>query len=96
MAAVVGVGFVATLGVIGARSAHKPPAAAAAAAAAAEPVTPALTSVAVTAFAPRAAEGAASDLKPEPRNSAAALPAPTYDEVTALRDRAAARGARSR
>jgi hypothetical protein len=39
---------------------------------------------------------AASDPEPDDRESADSLPAPTYDEDTASRDRAAAHSARSR
>jgi hypothetical protein len=45
---------------------------------------------------PAAVEPAASDPQPEGGESADPLPAPTYDDETAARDRAAAHSARSR
>jgi len=45
---------------------------------------------------PAAVEPAASDPQPDGGESADSLPAPTYDDETAARDRAAAHSARSR
>jgi hypothetical protein len=45
---------------------------------------------------PAAPEPAASDPEPDSRENADSLPAPTYDEDTASRDRAAVHSARSR
>jgi hypothetical protein len=83
MAAVAGVGFFTTLAVIGARSALTQPAATVVPlpAVAADPVTPA----------PAPAPAAVAV-----RESADPLPAPAYDQVTAIRDRAATHSARSR
>src|ERR1700685_3770514 len=45
---------------------------------------------------PAAPEPAASDRQPDGREGGASLPAPTYEENAAARDRAAAHSARSR
>lgn len=97
MAAVASVGFFTTLGVIGVRHALTQPAATVAPlqAVAADPVTPAPASIAVMPLQPGAAEPGVSDLEPDGRDSADSIPAPTYDQVTAVRDRAAAHSARS-
>jgi hypothetical protein len=67
---------------------------------AAVPVTPApATDVSVPLplpLQPAAVEPAVSDPQPDGGESADSLPAPTYDEETAARDRAAAHSARSR
>jgi hypothetical protein len=63
---------------------------------AAGPVTPAPTTDASLPLQPAAVEPAASDPQPDGGDSADSLPAPTYDEETAARDRAAAHSARSR
>ena len=97
MIAVAGAGFFATLGVIAVRSALTPPPASLAPppAVAADPVTPAPGADALMPLQPPAAEPAASDARPYGRESADALPAPTYEQVTALRDRASGHSARS-
>jgi hypothetical protein len=63
---------------------------------AAGPVTPAPATDASLPLEPAAVEPAASDPQPDGGESADSLPAPTYDEETAARDRAAAHSARSR
>jgi hypothetical protein len=60
------------------------------------PVTPAPAADALMPLQPAAPEPAASDPQPDGVESADALPAPTYDQETAARDRAAAHSARSR
>jgi hypothetical protein len=61
-----------------------------------DPVTPALDTDASLPLEPAAVEPAAGDPQPDGGESAALLPAPTYDSETAARDRAAAHSARSR
>jgi len=108
MATLVGVGFLAGLGIAALRGDFSQPSAApvqglpeqAAAvptqAMAARPLTPAPATDAAMPLQPAAPEPAASDPEPDGRESADSLPAPTYDQETAARDRAAAHSARSR
>jgi hypothetical protein len=108
MATVVGVGFLAGLGIAAVRGDlwHSPPAPVQAPpeqaavvplqAMAVRPVTPAPATDAAMPLQPAAPEPAASNPQPGGRESADSLPAPTYDQETAARDRAAAHSARSR
>jgi hypothetical protein len=85
MATVVGVGFLAGLGIAAVRGDLSRPSAAAAAAAVPLQAAPATDAVPLQ-----------SEPQPDGRESADSLPAPTYDQETAARDRAAAHSARSR
>lgn len=108
MATVVGVGFLAGLGIAAVRGDFSQPAAApvqelpeqASAvlphAMAVRPLTQAPATDAEMPRQPTAPEPTASDPEPDGRESADLLPAPTYDEETAARDRAVAHSARSR
>jgi hypothetical protein len=106
--ATLAVGFLAGLGIAGIRGelwhapaapVQAPPEQVAAAplqTVAAGPVTPAPPTDAALPLQPAAVEPAASNPHPDGGESADALPAPTYDQETAARDRAAAHSARSR
>jgi hypothetical protein len=89
MAAVAGGAFLATLGIIAVRGNHSQPSVASVQA-------PPVQTAAMPLPPPAAPEPAARDPQPDDRDSAAALAAPTYDDQTAARDRAAAHSARSR
>jgi hypothetical protein len=95
LAALAGVGFLATLG-IGAMHGElwPPPAAPVQRPAARRPVPPA--TVSLQAMAARAVTPAASEPQPSDGERADSGPAPTYEEQSAARDRAAAHSARSR
>lgn len=107
MASVVGVGFLAGLGIAAVRGdlwhsptapVQGPPEQAAVPLQAlpVRPATPAPATDAAMPLQPAAPEPAASNPQPDGRESADSLPAPTYDQETAARDRAAAHSARSR
>jgi len=105
MAAVAGVGFLATLGVIALRGGFSHPAAVPPQAVAIRPVIPeAPPTDAATPTVNPAANPAASDPQPEGRETADqsaeeradSVRAPTFDQELAARDRAAAHSARSR
>jgi hypothetical protein len=101
MAAVAGVGFLATLGVIALRGGFSHPAAVPPQAVAIRPVIPeAPPTDAATPTVNPAANPAASDPQPEGREtadeSADSVRTPNFDQELAARDRAAAHSARSR
>jgi hypothetical protein len=99
MASVVGVGFLAGLGIAAVRGDLRQPAAARvqelAEQAAPEPVMPAPSAALPLPVQPAAAAAATFEPHPEGGESGDALAAPTYDQEIAARDRAARRGARS-
>jgi hypothetical protein len=108
MAAVAGVGFLATLGVIALRGGFSHPAAVPPQAVAIRPVTPSPATESAMAAVNTAANPAASDPQPEGRETADqtadqsaeeradSVRAPNFDQELAARDRAAAHSARSR
>jgi hypothetical protein len=100
MAAVAGVGFLATLGVIALRGGFSHPAAVPPQAVAIRPVTPSPATESAMAAVNTAANPAASDPQPEGREtadeSADSVRTPNFDQELAARDRAAAHSARSR